>query len=426
MPTTLTVGPMSNVLSPVSPRMPGEMTIASLNMGRLFDNVDDPSDTNSLGQARDDEVVTLTEYTTKRLKLARYVLGVLDAPDILAVQEVESLTVLNGLANDIAALNPGVVYATRLIEGNDIGTVDVGYLVRDTISISAVTQLGALETFTFEGNLGVVHDRPPLLLEGDFIDNGVPFPVATLVIHNRSLSRIDDPADGPRVRQKRLEQAQSIAQMVQDFQTARPTVPLVVLGDVNAYEFTDGFVDVVGQIVGDVVPADNLLSGPDLVDPNLVIETTLIPQEERYSFIFGGLSNALDHALSSTAADPFVRGLQYGRGNADAALTTFSSDNSTAIAASDHDGLVLFLITDQDGDRVGDDVDNCPVDANADQMDGDTDQVGDLCDNCPAVPNPNQQDSDMDGLGDLCDLEDLIFFDGFESGDVSAWTNSVP
>ncbi|MEM1182319.1 MAG: lamin tail domain-containing protein [Acidobacteriota bacterium] len=425
-PTTLTVGPMSNVLNPVSPRMPGEMTVASLNMGRLFDDIDDPSDTNSQGDTRDDAVATTLEYTTKRLKLARYVLGVLYAPDILAVQEVESLTVLNALAAEIAGLDAGAVYAAQLIEGNDVGTVDVGYLIRNTVSVDSVTQLGKLETFTFDGNTDLTHDRPPLLLEAEFIDNGEPFPVATLVIHNRSLSSIDDPADGPRVRQKRLEQAQSVAQMVQNFQTGSPDIPLVVLGDVNAYEFTDGFVDVVGQIVGDVTPADNLLSGPDLVNPNLAIETTMIPAEERYSFIFGGLSNALDHALTSTAADPFIRGLQYGRGNADAALTTFSADDSTAIAASDHDGLVLFLITDRDADTVADDMDNCPADANPGQANVDGDSFGDACDNCPMVINNDQQDSDMDGLGDVCDPTDLLFVDGFESGDTTAWTNTVP
>jgi hypothetical protein len=74
---------------------------------------------------------------------------------------------------------------------------------------------------------------------------------------------------GFRIRQKRLEQALSIAQKVQNIQTANPNVHLVVTGDFNAYQFTDGYVDPVGIISGNFDPSESLLSGPDLVDPNL-------------------------------------------------------------------------------------------------------------------------------------------------------------
>ncbi len=68
---------------------------------------------------------------------------------------------------------------------------------------------------------------------------------------------------------------------------------------------------------------------------------------------------------------------------------------------------------DVDGDKVKNNVDNCPSVANPDQDDGDGDLVGDACDNCPAKPNPKketmglglvQRDHDGDGKGDECDL----------------------
>ncbi|MFO7698076.1 MAG: choice-of-anchor Q domain-containing protein [Anaerolineae bacterium] len=70
---------------------------------------------------------------------------------------------------------------------------------------------------------------------------------------------------------------------------------------------------------------------------------------------------------------------------------------------------------DTDGDGVVDDVDNCPLIANADQADGDSDGIGDVCDdsdidtvmddvdNCPLVANADQADGDGDGIGDACD-----------------------
>ena len=377
VPSNLLFGTGPALPIPVRAAAPGETTIGSLNLARL-----EATDTDQI------------------FKLSRYIRNVLGTPDILAVQEAEDIATLDALATQIATDDPSTSYIAHLVEGNDVGGIDVGFLTDSSIQVDAVTQLGADETLSLDGSL--LHDRPPLLLEGSYNGNGELFAFGVLVVHNRSLNGIDDPGDtGNRVRQKRLEQAESIAQMVQSFQTTEPIVPLIVIGDFNAFEFTDGYVDVIGHIIGDFNPADAERSGTDFVDPNLVNQTLLVPQGERYTFIFGGNSQALDHALTSEAADPFTRGVDYGRGNADAPADFFL-DPLTALRSSDHDGFVLYLMTDRDGDGVPDDADNCPD-----------------------IPNPLQSDIDGDGIGDACD-PDFIFADGFESGDMSAWSNTVP
>lgn len=70
---------------------------------------------------------------------------------------------------------------------------------------------------------------------------------------------------------------------------------------------------------------------------------------------------------------------------------------------------------DSDRDGRGDDLDNCPIRPNPDQLDSDSNGVGDVCedtdldgwqdvaDNCPVVAN-NQADVDGDGPGDACDV----------------------
>jgi hypothetical protein len=350
-PTELTVAEAA-LPRPVREREAHELAVGSLNVFRLFDDVNDP------GPQDDGAVASPAEYARRLEKLSRYVRGVLRSPDVLAVEEVENLHSLQDLAARIAADEPAVAYEAYLVEGNDVGGIDTGFLVReDRVRTDAVTQLAAGETLSLDGSL--LHDRPPLLLEGAYVALGAELPIRVLALHQRSLGGIESPSDGPRVRQKRLEQAQSVAAIVQDLQTGAPEVGVAVVGDFNAFEFTDGYVDVVGQIAGDFTPGDNLLSGPDLVDPNLAKQTLSLPPEERYSFIFQGSAQAIDHALTSTALTGLVRGFEYGRGNADAALILLD-DASTALRSADHDGFVLFVTADPDGDGVPVGADLCP------------------------------------------------------------------
>ena len=54
-------------------------------------------------------------------------------------------------------------------------------------------------------------------------------------------------------------------------------------------------------------------------------------------------------------------------------------------------------------DGIGDECDNCPDIANADQEDTDKDGVGDVCDTCPLTADYSNYDRDGDGHGDVCD-----------------------
>jgi endonuclease/exonuclease/phosphatase family metal-dependent hydrolase len=337
-PTSLTVDP-ADIPNSVRHRKWRETTVGSLNLFRLFDDVDDPPTMNVFGETIDDFVVSSDEYQRRLDKFARYIVDGMKTPDILGVQEVESLSVLEDLADAINGINPWAQYRAYVVAGNDIGGIDVGFLIRKwRVWFPRVTQLGADETYLNpeDGQPDILHDRPPLLLKAwsGFL------PINVMVVHNRSLGGIET----ERVQLKRFEQAQSIAEKVQDIQSGRFKTNLVVLGDFNAFEFTDSYVDAVGHIRGDFEPADNLLSGPDLVEPDLLNQLMSLPETERYSFIFRGNAQTLDHALTNMPLDLRVRELQYARGNADAAVDLIN-DDTTALRASDHDGFVLYIYT---------------------------------------------------------------------------------
>ncbi len=336
--------------APVRAREAGEFTVASQNLFRLFDTVNDPGG---------DTVPTPAQLAVRLAKLSLQVREVLGAPDVLAVSEVENLNTLELLAAQIASDDPAVSYTAYLLEGNDIGLIDVGFLVRDTVEVDSITQFGLTDTFTFNSVTALLNDRPPLVLQGSYTGNGDPFPITVIAVHQRSLGGIEDPVDGPRVREKRHQQALRLSQFIQGLQTATPGLRLVVIGDFNAFEFTDGYVDVMGQVTGTPDPLGAERPAVDVVDPDLTNQTFSLPPAERYSFVFDGSAQSLDHAVTSAGLAPFVRGVEHGRGNADAPFS-FDDDPTTPLRSADHDGVVLFLMSDDDADGLPDDTDLCP------------------------------------------------------------------
>jgi hypothetical protein len=218
--------------------------------------------------------------------------------------------------------------------------MNVGYLVRDTVESVTVTQLGFDDILVGWGYK--LFDHPPLLLEGTWVGDGsASFDFAVMDNHTRSLSGVDDPYDDF-AREKRFQQAQSLADKVQTIQTTTPELPLILVGDYNAFEFTDGYVDVIGQIRGEVNPDHNFLSGPEITSPTLTDEIVRVAPDERFSYLYGGTHQVFDHALVTHAAAPYVSDQEYGRGNAESPGYLLL-DDTVPDRATDHDGMVLFL-----------------------------------------------------------------------------------
>ncbi|MCB0320117.1 MAG: thrombospondin type 3 repeat-containing protein, partial [Bdellovibrionales bacterium] len=61
---------------------------------------------------------------------------------------------------------------------------------------------------------------------------------------------------------------------------------------------------------------------------------------------------------------------------------------------------------DIDNDGILNLFDNCPNNANENQLDSDGDGVGNACDNCQPIYNPYQEDADGNGKGDICEADD--------------------
>lgn len=335
LPTNLMTGPPPALPIPARDRFSGEFTVASQNLLRLIGS----------------------EVASRATKLSLHIRTVLRAPDILAVQEVDTVATLQALADQIAGDDPAIFYTPYLMEGNDPSGIDVGFLVRDTVTVVKIEQFGKNLEFFFDGRWWNTFDRPPLVLEAEYKGAGKPFPITVIANHLRSLGGIED--DAGIARTKRFEQALQLSLFVQTLQAANPDMRFVLTGDFNAFQFSDGYVDVMGQITGNLDPGGTLLSGTDEVFPDLVNHLFSLPEAERYSFVYGGNAQAFDYMLTSASLAPLVTGILYPRGNADTPAALFSA-NDTPLRASDHDGVVLFIGTDSDSDGVADPLDQCP------------------------------------------------------------------
>ncbi|MBS0583249.1 MAG: hypothetical protein JSS42_09125, partial [Proteobacteria bacterium] len=275
----------------VSDPIPGKLTIGTQNMLHFFNNTADGADTSQYNDtcanpttSTDDTCPTAGQYATRLKKMSLQIRGVLKAPVVQVVQEAENYSVLSGIANQIHGDDATITYHPYLIPGNDPGGINIGILVRDGVTVNSVTQIYGTSTTTAcsSGGTCLLNDRPPVLL--DAVYQGYHFRV--LAIYDRSLSNLG--ATGKDyVGRKRREQAEQVASIVQALQTnggsvsgnaqqasdgtitpARDpsdllykgdfpisgdaTVPVIILGDFNAYEFTDGYVDVTGTIMGTV------------------------------------------------------------------------------------------------------------------------------------------------------------------------------
>ena len=332
-----------------------DVTIGGFNLLRFFDEVNDSNGAPTLTAAALDMRLTKTSIA---------ICDFMKAPDILGVVEVENLRVLGLLADRInATCASAPAYVPYLVQGNDVGGINVGFLVSNR-SMGAVNRVEVVEVVQFgkntvlnnpDASTSLLNDRPPLMLRAIVRqDNGASLPITVFVNHLRSLNGIDDtgagssgwPTESERVRAKRSQQALFLANLVEARQQAAPNERIVLLGDFNAFEFSDGYADVMGIIRGNEAAEPNVLTyvASPITAPLIDGSELTIDPAERYSYVFAGNAQTLDHvvvneALVLDAADLVV---DHARINADFGVHNYGVAGN-GIRVSDHDPVRLAI-----------------------------------------------------------------------------------
>ncbi len=345
-----------------------ELTIATMNLENFSDDVDDPTG---------EEIVRGSALYQDRLdKTANTILNGLHGPDIIVMQEIENAAVARTISDRVfmlsgKSLHYSVVFRGHGLDSSGAPILDryrqhIAMLVKDgTVQFNDATDvdlIGADATYSLpDGTTPLIFDRPPLRLRAKlqpgYMDGTAspwfdPLPITVVGVHMKAFINSDrNNATGEAVRIKRKAGAEYLAKALWNdhmiIGAERFYRPMVVAGDFNALDVTDGLYDVVGAI--------RLQAGPSWQPVSPEISPTAPPgspadsgmaawagyltdiasKTNQYSYIHAGSRQLLDHVLTDHV-------LNYCT-DLDSQAYHISTTYPAATRVSDHDPLVLYI-----------------------------------------------------------------------------------
>ncbi len=286
--------PQVSLLEPIEE---GFFSIMTWNVENLFDFV--------VPHPSSPPLPRVSEYKQSISKVA-LTLQAAGYPTIVGFQEVENLEILEDIAADpVLADYP---YQAILIEGTDSRGIDVGYLIREDQAL-IVDQV----QYPAPGN---ITSRPPLLVEVQFgEDSG-----QTLYVLNNHFTSMSggELATEPR----RNAQAAWNLEIALELLADDPLAHLAIIGDLNSYY--------------------NSLPILTIQDGGFQNVFDSLEPEERYTYIYQGNSQVLDHILMNDSLEALLVSVIVLHSNADFTLP-YSTDESI-IHKSDHDPVIAVFV----------------------------------------------------------------------------------
>ena len=291
--TTPTLTAVERELASLAALADDEFSLMTWNVENLFDFKDPHPASPGMPD--------IGEYRTQIAKVANTIVAA-GLPTVVGLQEVENIGILEDIAEQESIAAYG--YIPVLIEGADSRYIDVGYLVRNE-------QAQILHEEQFPAPEGLT-SRPPLLVQvkvGDVV-------ISVLNNHFTAMSG-GEAATEPR---RNAQAAWNVA-MMNEILAGDENASLAVMGDLNSFY--------------DSLPIDTLRAA------GLLHVLEQLPPEERYTYIYEGRSQVLDHILVTPALmDKLIR-VEILHTNADYAIP--ESDDTSPLHKSDHDAVVAVF-----------------------------------------------------------------------------------
>jgi hypothetical protein len=302
----------------IAPTAADEFTVCSFNLRGM-----------GSGQA---QYPNPAEYTVQLHKRAAAIAERLSGCTIVALQET-------GQPEDAAALARmleeafGLAYTAVSLPGpqssiSEFPLTNSLLTLRDRVEVLAATAPQGCSPVSYDvfdapgacplGEYGLF-DRLPLVVDLR-VRGAWGEPLNLRVIDNHWKSKSGDEADNA---PRRRAQAAFVAGLAQEWLASDPAASTVVLGDLNDY---------LGS-----APVETLRTA---TEPDLEQAYDWLPRLERYSYIFDGASQALDHLLFSPNLLPSLAEVNVVRISADYAMPAVD-DPANYLHASDHDPIAV-------------------------------------------------------------------------------------
>ncbi|MGH2528212.1 MAG: lamin tail domain-containing protein [Actinomycetota bacterium] len=341
---------------------PYEGRMATFNVENLFDCVD------ASGKADDHPSCAATgtqaALETQLIKLAMAFEQELGSPEIVIIEETENTDVLTGNQSGnipgtgVAGIPPIEALLPR-VDGNwdavsfdasDERGIEVAFVwntdrvtLHEAFLSTSVLPDGGL----FSGGATIRPGREPLvgfftlddvdlILVGNHLKSkgGPQFGVDPLEAGDDPLYGAFQPPTRWTETQLRHGQADYVRDLVDLLLAENPGSRMVVGGDLNDFAFPEPGegMDTVARITTSATdPLTNVIE--------------LVPAERRYTFLFEGNSQVLDHMLLNAGMAALLRDQDIAHFNADHP-SAFGSNASVTLRSSDHDPLVAYFCTD--------------------------------------------------------------------------------
>jgi predicted extracellular nuclease len=281
----------------LSPLEADEFSVMTWNVENLFDIL--------VPHPADPPLPRKADYELDLTKVANTILAA-GTPTIVALQEVEHLGILEDLASH--ELLSEFDYIPVLMEGTDSRGIDVGYLVRgDQATLLDVQQHPAPEGIT---------SRHPLLIQVQ-VETSVGSIVMNVINNHFTSMSGGELATEPR----RSAQAAWNVSLLEDVLAVDPDAHVLILGDLNSYYDARPI---------DILREAGLRHVFEILDP-----------EERYTYIYQGASQALDHILITQGLMDMLSRVEILHVNAD--YPPHTPGDTSPLHQSDHDPIIAIF-----------------------------------------------------------------------------------
>ncbi|MBC7461456.1 MAG: endonuclease/exonuclease/phosphatase family protein [Thermoleophilia bacterium] len=305
-----------------------KLTVAEFNVENFF-----PAGDTGSG---DGAAPTPAEYATKLAKVAHAITDELHSPDIVSLEEVGNPQALKDLMSITGLGAAG--YAWAELPTNDQRHIDVAFLYRtDRVHLDALRQLTPAMPAGVPQPRGQLDPtrlfaRPPLVADFSLTGGSQAAAGAQQIefVANHLMSK----RGGAETELFRSAQAKYLAGYVDAQRAAQPNKSMVVLGDLNT-----GY----GE-----QPYETLATAADGSARLYDTPTLGLPVADRYTYVFRGQHDMLDHVLVTPDLKDSVTSVVIPHFDTDDWNPTthapgHRADASTAAGVSDHDPILTTL-----------------------------------------------------------------------------------